>query len=91
MTNRLQRYGTNAGHGHVWARPDGVKVRCGGPGLCKECSRDQKLIKVCEPFKRTDEDKIVYTQPSGIHPWHCNAGKRIERAPRLDEHDGDYE
>jgi len=31
----------NSGHGHVFPRPDGVKARCGGPGLCKECSRDQ--------------------------------------------------
>ena len=32
--------GTNTGHGHVWPRPDGVKARCGGSGLCKECSAD---------------------------------------------------
>ena len=32
--------GTNTGHGHVWARPDGVKARCGGPALCKQCSAD---------------------------------------------------
>lgn len=29
---------TNTGHGHVWARPDGVKARCGGPGMCKQCA-----------------------------------------------------
>lgn len=23
--------GSNTGHGHVWERPDGVKMRCGGP------------------------------------------------------------
>lgn len=33
-------WGTNTGHGHVWARPDGVKARCGGPGICSVCSRD---------------------------------------------------
>lgn len=32
--------GSNTGHGHVLARPDGVKARCGGPGLCSDCSRD---------------------------------------------------
>jgi hypothetical protein len=31
----------NTGHGHVHPRPDGVKARCGGPGLCSECSREQ--------------------------------------------------
>jgi hypothetical protein len=30
----------NTGHGHVYKRPDGAKARCGGPGLCSECSRD---------------------------------------------------
>lgn len=30
----------NSGHGHVWPRPDGVRMRCGGPGVCPECSRD---------------------------------------------------
>lgn len=32
--------GTNTGHGHVWGRPDGTRMRCGGPGLCSECARD---------------------------------------------------
>lgn len=31
----------NTGHGHVWPRPDGVKARCGGPGMCTQCSHDQ--------------------------------------------------
>lgn len=30
----------NEGHGHVFPRPDGVRARCGGPGLCKVCSAD---------------------------------------------------
>ena len=30
----------NSGHGHVWRRPDGFLARCGGPGICPECSRD---------------------------------------------------
>lgn len=32
--------GTNTGHGHVYPRPDGVIVRCGGPRVCKECGVD---------------------------------------------------
>lgn len=31
----------NTGHGHVRPRPDGVKARCGGPGRCTLCSREQ--------------------------------------------------
>lgn len=32
--------GKNEGHGHVFTRSDGVRARCGGPGLCKVCSAD---------------------------------------------------
>lgn len=28
------------GHGHVFPRADGIRMRCGGPGMCKECSAD---------------------------------------------------
>lgn len=27
----------NTGHGHVFKRPDGSVMRCGGPSLCGEC------------------------------------------------------
>lgn len=30
----------NTGHGHVFPREDGVVARCGGPGLCAECSTE---------------------------------------------------
>lgn len=33
-------HGTNKGHGHVWARPDGIRMRCGGPRHCSTCARD---------------------------------------------------
>ncbi|QBI81040.1 hypothetical protein [Pseudomonas phage vB_Pae_BR141b] len=36
----VERVGTNVGHGHVFPRADGVKMRCGGPGLCSECAAD---------------------------------------------------
>jgi hypothetical protein len=38
-------YGTNVGHGHVWERPDGVKMRCGGPGMCGVCAKDAAALK----------------------------------------------
>lgn len=28
------------GHGHVLPRPDGGRMRCGGPALCARCRRD---------------------------------------------------
>jgi hypothetical protein len=36
--------GTNTGHGHVWERPDGAKLRCGGPALCRECREFEALL-----------------------------------------------
>lgn len=30
----------NIGHGYVWPRKDGNKVRCLGPGVCKQCTYD---------------------------------------------------
>lgn len=35
--------GTNSGHGHVWPRPDGVKMRCGGPRICSACALDNAI------------------------------------------------
>lgn len=29
-----------SGHGHVTPNPDGSLARCGGPGICPECSRE---------------------------------------------------
>lgn len=28
-------------HGHVVPLPGGIKARCGGPSLCKDCQREQ--------------------------------------------------
>lgn len=41
---------TNSGHGHVWERPDGVKARCGGPKLCKECQADKGFVETLKQF-----------------------------------------
>jgi hypothetical protein len=40
-----RRIGTNTGHGHVWARPDGMRARCGGQALCGKCREDAKLFE----------------------------------------------
>ena len=42
--------GGNTGHGHVWERPDGIKARCGGPGICAECSKDQAAVMRAKEF-----------------------------------------
>jgi hypothetical protein len=35
----------NAGHGHVTPRPDGIRARCGGPGICDVCSRELAISR----------------------------------------------
>lgn len=34
----------NQGHGHVFRRADNQRTRCGGPGLCRECSDDLERL-----------------------------------------------
>ena len=53
--------GKNFGHGHVYPRPDGVKARCGGPGLCPRCSDDlarKTILNVDELTAEEDRDKL---------------------------------
>ncbi len=47
LIDRIKRHrgNLNSGHGHVWERPDGMKARCGGAGLCKECSADLNVVR----------------------------------------------
>ena len=33
--------GSDSGHGHVRPRKDGMKARCGGPGICPICSAEK--------------------------------------------------
>jgi hypothetical protein len=42
----------NVGHGHVFPRPDGRRAKCGGPPLCRECTRDQSLAAAVEEVRR---------------------------------------
>lgn len=48
----------NAGHGHVTPRADGMKARCGGPGLCLICSREKaRLGRTIPKLKRAARSK----------------------------------
>ncbi|MEL7937617.1 hypothetical protein [Pseudomonas delhiensis] len=40
------------GHGHVTARVDGRKARCGGPTLCKVCQAEQALAALAQPSQK---------------------------------------
>lgn len=45
MSTTQQPDPRNSGHGHVVPRPDGMRARCGGPGLCKVCQHDRALLE----------------------------------------------
>lgn len=49
----------NSGHGHVFARPDGIKARCGGPMMCRHCAADlsRLLAQQQTPQKPLDPSK----------------------------------
>jgi hypothetical protein len=42
---QFARIGTDSGHGHAWPRPDGVKARCGGVVICRECAADHSMVE----------------------------------------------
>lgn len=74
----VEQAGANVGHGHVFPRADGVKMRCGGPGLCSECAADayraraalaHRAPEVCSECSDTGK---VYDE-SGDGPWSCYA------------------
>lgn len=33
------------GHGHVTPRPDGVVMKCGGPGICAVCTAEKEALE----------------------------------------------
>lgn len=40
LVEKANQPGTNTGHGHVYPRPDGARMRCGGPAMCSSCALD---------------------------------------------------
>lgn len=58
---------TNTGHGYAWERPDGVKMKCGGIGICEECSVDEyNMFKDSEdPIRRTLKDQYEICKERG--------------------------
>lgn len=55
----------NSGHGHVYPRADGIKLPCGGPGLCAECTQDSHH-KTIEETVGTLDDLPKATPPAGV-------------------------
>ncbi|HHM6242561.1 TPA: hypothetical protein ACRNLS_001617 [Pseudomonas aeruginosa] len=78
----VEQAGTNVGHGHVFPRADGVKMRCGGPGLCSECTADASRARaaLAQPS----------LMPPDRGPWHAvkwDGGRRVDLSSDDFEHD----
>ncbi|EOJ0063237.1 TPA: hypothetical protein ACXI7E_000464 [Pseudomonas aeruginosa] len=78
----VEQAGTNVGHGHVFPRADGVKMRCGCPGLCSECTADASRARaaLAQPS----------LMPPDRGPWHAvkwDGGRRVDLSSDDFEHD----
>lgn len=71
------------GHGHVTPRPDGAKARCGGPGLCAQCSQEQARKQ--PEGKR--EQRVLLVKPGDLLLV-GNAGELME--PEISESLGQF-
>ncbi len=73
MINRVEARvpNTNTGHGHVWERADGVRVRCGGPGLCTLCASDS----VRHASKGNASAEVIY---KGVCIGGPNSGNELQ-------------
>jgi hypothetical protein len=73
----------NEGHGHVYPRPDGVKARCGGPGICAACALDaerkrQEDSRTCA--RCSTRNTIVQHGDGAICPFSKRGDPASERA-----------
>ncbi|WP_206020945.1 hypothetical protein [Pseudomonas aeruginosa] len=56
----VEQAGANVGHGHVFPRADGVKMRCGGPGLCSECAADAYRARAALAQPSPVSEPLIY-------------------------------
>lgn len=47
----------NEGHGHVYPRDDLRLARCGGPGICRQCTNEAYRKSVQDKLKLEDEER----------------------------------
>ncbi|HGM8364018.1 hypothetical protein N0752_24415 [Pseudomonas aeruginosa] len=68
----VEQAGTNVGHGHVFPRADGVKMRCGGPALCSECAADAYRARAALAQPSPDHAVQAHDIPMLIASEHAN-------------------
>lgn len=68
------------GHGHVTPRLDGMRARCGGPGLCAQCSaeRAQRMEPTASDYAN-QPPPIPPDLPPGMPPYKWADMNRAER------------
>ncbi len=91
----VEQAGTNVGHGHVFPRADGVKMRCGGPALCSECAADAYRARaaLAQPSPAQAEQaeperpevvawqyRVTAGPQTGWSLWHPGKGEEFERS-----------
>lgn len=54
----------NTGHGHVTPRADGVRTRCGGPGLCTVCMREAAALAQAKKHRRRTKELSQIAPPT---------------------------
>ena len=64
---------TDCGHGWVHPRPDGMKARCGGPGLCTQCSADE-----ARKTQHKDTEKVWTLEEAMESLFHAGPGAQCE-------------
>ena len=75
MSDEYSRISTNSGHGHIWERPDGMKARCGGAGMCSQCAIDKALYdKFVSEKAANSESNDVCLQNSKVKTPTNNGG-----------------
>lgn len=79
----------NGPHGHVTPRPDGQRARCGGPGICPQCSRE-RLVEVSETGPSESEllavdcdARLLFGQLCQIANTHSGSGPKLATIRRF--------